>query len=119
MTRAMLLYNTLQAARAAAGEVGWSYLRLVGPGLPDVPRWVETRSMLLSGRCEVFRLEEGEDLGFVVRDAEDVLVSVVGCPGSEAIEEAVAREWEETLSSPRPKIALMWPRRCRDGEPFR
>ena len=69
--------------------------------------------MLLSGRCEVFGLEEGEDLGFVVRDAEDVLVSVVGCPGSEAIEEAVAREWEETLSSPRPKIALMWPRRCR------
>ena len=38
--------------------------------LPDVPQWVETRSMLLSGRCEVFGLKEGEDLGFVVRDAE-------------------------------------------------
>ena len=37
MTRAMLLYNTLQAARAAAGEVGWSYLRLVGPGLAGRP----------------------------------------------------------------------------------
>lgn len=62
--------------------------------LPDVPRWVETRSMLLSGRCEVFGLEEGEDLSFVVRDAEDVLISVVGRPGSDAIERAVAREWE-------------------------
>jgi RimJ/RimL family protein N-acetyltransferase len=62
--------------------------------LPDVPRWVETRSMLLSGRCEVFGLEEGEDLGFVVRDAEDVLISVVGRPGGDAIERTVAREWE-------------------------
>jgi GNAT superfamily N-acetyltransferase len=62
--------------------------------LPDVPRWVETRSMLLSGRCEVFGLKEGEDLSFVVRDAEDVLISVVGRPGSDAIERAVAREWE-------------------------
>ncbi len=62
--------------------------------LPDIPRWVETRSMLLSGRCEVFGLGEGEDLSFVVRDAEDVLISVVGRPGSDAIREAVAREWE-------------------------
>lgn len=62
--------------------------------LPDVPQWVETRSMLLSGRCEVFGLKEGEDLSFVVRDAEDVLISLVGRPGSDAIERAVAREWE-------------------------
>ena len=27
--------------------------------LPDVPRWVETRLMLHSGRCEVFGLEKG------------------------------------------------------------
>ena len=50
--------------------------------------------MLLSGRCEIFGLEEGEDLGFVVRDTEDVLISVVGHPGNAAIERAVAREWE-------------------------
>ncbi len=50
--------------------------------------------MLLSGRCEVFGIEEGEDLSFVVRDAEDVLISVVGRPGREAIEEAVARKGE-------------------------
>jgi RimJ/RimL family protein N-acetyltransferase len=50
--------------------------------------------MLLSGRCEVFGIEEGEDLSFVVRDAEDVLISVVGRPGRDAIEEAVVRERE-------------------------
>ncbi len=50
--------------------------------------------MLLSGRCEVFGLEEGEDPSFVVRDTEDVLISVVGRPVRDAIEEAVAREWE-------------------------
>jgi hypothetical protein len=36
--------------------------------------------MLLSGRCEVFGLEESGDLGFVVRDAEDRLISVMGRP---------------------------------------
>ncbi len=67
-------------------------LDLLARALPDVPRWVETRSMLLSGRCEVFGLEEGGDYGFVVRDTEDRLISVVGRPGRDAIEEAVARE---------------------------
>ena len=50
--------------------------------------------MLLSGRCEVFGIEEDGDPSFVVRDTEDVLISVVGRPGRDAIEEAVARGWE-------------------------
>lgn len=62
--------------------------------LPDIPRWVETRSMLLRGSCEISGLEEEEEPRFVVRDPEDVLISVVGRPGRDAIEEAVAREWE-------------------------
>ena len=37
--------------------------------LPDIPRWIETRSMLLSEECEVFGLEEGSS-DFVVRDEE-------------------------------------------------
>ncbi len=50
--------------------------------------------MLLSGRCEVFGIEEGEDLDFIVRDTEDVLISVVGRPAKGVIEEAVTRRWE-------------------------
>jgi hypothetical protein len=65
--------------------------------LPDVPRWVETRLMLHSCRCEVLGLEKGGDPGFVVRDTEDVLISVVGRPAAGAIAYAVTREWGEDV----------------------
>lgn len=70
--------------------------------LPDIPRWVETRSMLLSGRCKIFGLEEGEETAFVARDVGYPLVSVVGRPSGPAIREAVARgqEYEVVLSPP-------------------
>lgn len=57
--------------------------------LPDVPRWVETRSMLLSGDCEIFGLEE--NTSFVARDTEYPLISVVGQPSGLAIREALSR----------------------------
>jgi RimJ/RimL family protein N-acetyltransferase len=60
--------------------------------LPDVPRFVETRAMLLGGRCEVLGLEEDvASPSFVVRDGEEDLVCVVGYPAREAVAEAVAR----------------------------
>ena len=63
--------------------------------LPDLPRWLETRSMLLSGRCEVLGLEEASpETSFVAREleeSEDRLICVMGCPSAEAIEEAVKR----------------------------
>jgi RimJ/RimL family protein N-acetyltransferase len=67
--------------------------------LPDIPCWVEPRSLLLSGECEVFGAGEG---GFVVRDPEDVGISIVGHPSASAIREAVARGWEDdaVFSSP-------------------
>jgi RimJ/RimL family protein N-acetyltransferase len=60
--------------------------------LPDVPRFVETRGMLLGGNCEVLGLEEGvASPSFVVRDGEEDLVCVVGYPAHEAVAEALAR----------------------------
>ena len=60
--------------------------------LPDVPRFVETRAMLLGGNCEVLGLEEAAaNPSFVVRDGEEDLVCVVGYPAREAIAEALAR----------------------------
>ena len=56
--------------------------------LPDVPRWLETRSMLLSGTGEV--IGAGPE-GLVVTDAEDGLVCVSGRPGAGDIREAVSR----------------------------
>ena len=63
--------------------------RLAG-ALPDIPRWLETRSMLLSGSCDVFGLAETPETSFVARDRAFGLVCVVGAPGAHAIREAVA-----------------------------
>ena len=60
--------------------------------LPDVPRFVETRAMLLEGSCEILGLEEdAASSSFVVRDGEADLVCVVGYPARGAVAEAVAR----------------------------
>ncbi len=60
--------------------------------LPDVPRFVETRWMLLGGYCEVLGLEEEAGaVSFVARDWEEKDVSVVGCPAPATILDAVAR----------------------------
>jgi GNAT superfamily N-acetyltransferase len=68
--------------------------------LPDVPRWVETRSMLLGGECELFGLEEDGDPSFVVRDAVYPLVSVVGRPEKAAIREAAAGRRDQEVIVP-------------------
>jgi GNAT superfamily N-acetyltransferase len=70
--------------------------------LPDVPRFVETRGMLLEGRCEVLGLERGPSPSFVTRDGEEKLVCVVGSPTRDAISEAVARNGDagEVIAMP-------------------
>jgi GNAT superfamily N-acetyltransferase len=60
--------------------------------LPDIPRYLETRSMLLSGDCEILGLEETADaLSFVARDPVTQLICVAGRPRREAVSEAVYR----------------------------
>ena len=65
--------------------------------LPDIPRWVETRKMLLSGDCEVFGLNGEHESWFVVRKAgqNPVYASIVGYPPQEDIVEAIGRGREE------------------------
>lgn len=61
--------------------------------LPDTPRWVEARSILLSESFEVLGLEEGgEEPCFVVRDtaSTSIYVCVVGYPAGSVITEAVS-----------------------------
>ena len=68
--------------------------RLAG-SLPDVPRWLYARSMLLAGRCEVLGLEEARSgPSFVARELEereDRWFCVVGHPSGEALREAARR----------------------------
>lgn len=63
--------------------------RSLAERLPDLPRWVEARDLLLGGGCEVFGLQEAPELSFAVRDPADGLVAVIGTPAAEAIQAAV------------------------------
>jgi GNAT superfamily N-acetyltransferase len=88
----MLLHNAVEAARMAEvrGSPDAETLARLARELPDIPRWVETRSLLLVGECELFGLDESDELSFVVRGTGYPLVSVVGRPSKGAIREAVA-----------------------------
>ena len=58
--------------------------------LPDLPRWIEVRSMLLSGRCEVFGLEEEPQPRFAICNSERELTGVVGRANRVAVDKAMA-----------------------------
>lgn len=74
---------------------GKSHMEHLAESLPDVPRWLYARSMLLSGRCEVLGLEETPSgPSFAARELEereDRWFCVVGRPSEEAIVEAARR----------------------------
>jgi GNAT superfamily N-acetyltransferase len=83
-----------------------SLLDRLAHALPDIPRWLYVRSMLLSGRCEVLGLAEGGlEPQFVAREleeSEDRAVCVVGRPPADAIREAARhnRDGGELLATP-------------------
>ncbi|MGH9940006.1 MAG: GNAT family N-acetyltransferase [Blastocatellia bacterium] len=70
--------------------------------IPDQPKWVELRAMLLSGQCEIYGLEDAERLSFVARHTEMELVSVYGRPASDVIRRA-------TTLAPSPETVLCLP----------
>jgi hypothetical protein len=59
--------------------------------LPDLPRWVEVRDLLLSGDGELLGLAEEPELSLVVRDPDTASAFVVGRPGAAALHAAVER----------------------------
>lgn len=58
--------------------------------VPDEPRWVDYRGLLLSGRCRVWA-EEDPAQGFAARATDEHFVAVWGEPGEEAVRSAVGR----------------------------
>ena len=64
--------------------------------LPDLPQWVETRGMLLSGYAEILGFDSPADFVVRVRHGAQSAISVVGSPGAAAIREAVAGCTEQT-----------------------
>jgi RimJ/RimL family protein N-acetyltransferase len=65
--------------------------------LPDIPRWIETRAMLLFSQCEIFGLEETSQLSAVVKSDEWELISIIGYPEKRAIIEAIAMYHDEGI----------------------
>jgi GNAT superfamily N-acetyltransferase len=59
--------------------------------LPDLPRWVEARALLLGEPCEIFGLQEDPDLSLVVRDPDTELVFIIGTPAVTAVHAAVRK----------------------------
>jgi len=54
--------------------------------LPDLPRWVEVRALLLGEPCEIFGLKEEPELSLVVRESNTVFV--IGRPEAAAVQVA-------------------------------
>lgn len=62
--------------------------------LPDIPRWIETRWMLVSGAGELIGFDE-ETMSYVLQDPADGLICVTGRPDADAIREAAERSGDE------------------------
>jgi RimJ/RimL family protein N-acetyltransferase len=57
--------------------------------LPDLPRWVEARDLLLSEECEIFGFQEEPELSLVLREIDGEAVFVIGAPPQTAVQTAV------------------------------
>jgi hypothetical protein len=66
-------------------------LARLASALPDLPRWVETRGMLQSGRCEVVGAPGPEPGDFLVRGTDFGLFCVAGEPALEPLAESLER----------------------------
>lgn len=69
-------------------EVPREVLRELLGLVPDEPRWVDYRGLLLSGRCRVWS-EDDPARGFVARAVDERFVAVWGEPAEEAVRAAV------------------------------
>jgi hypothetical protein len=79
--------------------------RAIAHRLPDIPRWVEARSLLLSGDGEIFGLEESPELSLAVRDPSTGSVVVVGRPSRAAVQDAVREIMHDGSLAAAPELA--------------
>lgn len=80
--------------------------------LPDLPRWVETRSLLLTGQCVLVRSAGGEGDCLVCGTVKP-LISVVGRP-DHAVSLALAAKFG---FEPVDRLTLFMPRSAGDENP--
>ena len=61
----------------------------LGDILPDIPRWVEARDLILHGNYQAFGFVCDPELSVVLREADGEVVFVIGKPSDAAILEAL------------------------------
>ena len=57
--------------------------------IPDIPRWVEARDLVLSGEYQVFGLDRSDPRGLVLRNPDENVAFVIGRPSPDAVLQAV------------------------------
>ena len=84
--------------------------------LPDEPKWIDLKGLLLSGRCDVWA-EPDPERGFVARSWDYPFAGICGEPGSDLILDAIAEgcrafgglplteEWQ-LLAPPESRVAV-------------
>lgn len=61
--------------------------------LPDLPRWVEARDLLLSGACAILGFQEEPELSLVIRDPATSDLFIVGRPAERVVHAAVQQHF--------------------------
>lgn len=75
--------------------------------LPDLPRWVEARALLLSEPCEISGLKEEPELSLVVREPETGAVFVIGTPNATALQAALQKNLRGEVIAPMEQAAWL------------
>lgn len=63
--------------------------RLLADRLPDLPRWVEARALLLESDCEIIGLQTSPTLAFILQETDAHIWFVIGQPDLTIIQAAV------------------------------
>jgi len=66
-----------------------SFHHTVAQLLPDLPRWVEVRDLILSEDCEIFDLQEQGELSFIVLENNGKMVFVIGQPSIHGLQTVI------------------------------
>lgn len=76
-------------------------MRPLAERLPDIPRWVEARHLVLTGAFEAFGLKGRDPLAVAIRETgDDGAVFVVGRPSDQAVLSATAGAGGDLIAGP-------------------
>jgi RimJ/RimL family protein N-acetyltransferase len=74
--------------------------RSIAERLPDLPRWVEARALLLWEPCEIFGFKEEPELSLVMREPDGQAVFVIGTPAVSAVQAAIQKNGRGEVIAP-------------------